>query len=465
MDRKKLIITTITALSLVFITLSVLIYLNKKEGVLSQVEGETKTNTSPFGDILSTLSGGLFEGVDKKDIEEIGTSTVGENMGKKAYLLRLSKERSPGVSFADVLVASTTLKNILVEVDATSTATGTKARKIKVASTTVENIFATTTRIRFVEGLSGNIFEYDIASSTNKKLTNTLIPKIEEAFFIDNGNSIIMRYPDKDGSTIESFLAPIPKSSSVDKLTGYFLPPNILSINPGLKPSDFFYLVKTKAGGVVGNIYNIKTKEEKRVFSSDFSEWLSYFSEAGVYLNTKASDEVEGFVYLQNIISNTFIKIVGNRKTITSLPSYSGEKILIGFGANLYIYTKKTGTYVSIPDVKTLPEKCVWLRDEESVFCGVPESIGDNPVLKNWYQGKFSFSDNFFLINTNSGSSFSFNSVKDLSLGENSIDSINLSVSKDNKYIVLINKKDKTPWFLLFEEYLESLSQEERLSN
>jgi hypothetical protein len=436
---------------------SVLIYLNKQGKSLSGVADETKTAVSPFGEILGGVSGGLFGNNKETGGNSVGTSTVSENNSKKFYLFKLSNERSPGVSFADVLVASTTLKNILVEVDATSSATGTKPKKIKVASTTLESVFATTTKVRFVEGLSGNIFEYDIASSTSKKLTNTLIPKIEEAFFLDNGNSVILRYPDKDGISIESFLASIPKSSSVDKLSGYFLPQNILGLSPGLKPSDFFYLAKTKNSGVVGNIYNTKTKEDKRVFSSDFSEWVPTYTEAGVYLNTKASDGIEGFIYLQNIVSNSFTKIAGNRNTITSLPSYTGERVLMAFGTDLYIYNKKTSSYISVGEIKTLPEKCVWIPGEENILCAAPESLGDAPILKNWYQGKTSFSDKLFLINTNSGSAISLQPVKDLSKTEPSLDIINLSISKDGKYIVFLNKKDKTPWLFFFKENIDML--------
>jgi len=58
-------------------------------------------------------------------------------------------------------------------------------------------------KIRFVDKATGHVFEANTEDVNLERLTNTTLPKIEEAIWA-GGNSVILRYLKEDGETIES---------------------------------------------------------------------------------------------------------------------------------------------------------------------------------------------------------------------------------------------------------------------
>ena len=69
----------------------------------------------------------------------------------------------------------------------------------------------------------------------------------------------------------------------------------------------------------------------------------------------------------------------------------------------LYSASGQTGITFSLLDetsgrrspirLTTLPEKCVWTKDGERFYCGVPRVIPQGTYPDVWYQGVISFED------------------------------------------------------------------------
>lgn len=318
-------------------------------------------------------------------------------------------------------------------------------------ATTTETVYATTSRIRYVEQGSGHIYEYDYASSSSRKLTNTTIPKTQEAYFLDNGSKVLLRYLDNTNRVIENYLANIPTSSVADKLTGEFLPSNITAISVSPSSSEFFYIAKTSSGSV-GNVYSVKSGVERRVFTSAFSEWLPSWVATGIFVTTKPASTVPGFTYLQSITKNTFTRVTGNRLGLTTNPSPDGTKVLLGEGSSLSILDVSSGATVAIYNLNTLPEKCAWLQT--SLICFASEGRSEANLPESWYQGKQYFNDSVFNINPSTGEYFFLASMSELYRKEIALDVTQPTISKDGKTIVFINKIDVTPWYLNLEDLL-----------
>ena len=65
--------------------------------------------------------------------------------------------------------------------------------------------------IRYVEKATGNIYQTFADTIDERKFTTTIIPTVYDAYFGDNGNSVVMRYLKEDGNTIETFAGTMPK--------------------------------------------------------------------------------------------------------------------------------------------------------------------------------------------------------------------------------------------------------------
>ena len=87
------------------------------------------------------------------------------------------------------------------------------------------------------------------------RVTNTTIPKIYEAIWGNNENSLLLRYLRDDGETIETFTSKVIEGADGKEgsLLGTFLPSDIKSVAVSPKKDKIFYLnvVSGEAQGTV----------------------------------------------------------------------------------------------------------------------------------------------------------------------------------------------------------------------
>jgi hypothetical protein len=304
--------------------------------------------------------------------------------------------------------------------------------------------------VRYVNKANGFIFEKDFGTfNVEKKISTTTIPHIEDAFFLDNGTTVIMRYLASNLETIQTFVgttAPeIVGGDSAPSLRGYFLPENIKEVAISADGKKFFHLFDT-TDGVAGTLTNISTNKKNQFFTSAFSEWLpSITSDAStLFLNTKAGATVPGFLYKVTVPNNTVNKVIGGVKGLTSLPNTTGDRILYADNTlALKSLAMKTGKTTTI-GLKTMPEKCIWTKDTITVYCFIPNTLPGSSLPDLWYQGSVSFTDSIWKINTDTGATTFIDSISTRNKG--SFDAIKLFLSPEESTLFFINKKDYTLW-------------------
>lgn len=92
--------------------------------------------------------------------------------------------------------------------------------------------------------------------------------------------------------------------------------------------------------------------------------------------------------------------------------------------------------------LQTLPEKCAFSKKDPAIlYCGVPRTLGAEPLPDAWWQGKVAFDDELWKINTQTGESA-------MLLRSSGFDFVNILPSPNEDYIFFINKKDSTLWSL-----------------
>ena len=396
------------------------------------------------GSLLSLFPFGLSNG---NTTGTVSTSTEGGNDTGNGNTATSTYDPLQQLSTRSIVGMTIVLPNYSVLQTTTATSTSkTSTSTAPAPSTDIPVMKSDVPIIRFAEQGTGYIYDVDAHGKNETKRTGTTIVRVAEAYFGDNGNSVIFRYLKNDNSTIETYLGRV--IASVDPtafatVKGDFLPENIPNLVMSPDGTSLAYLFQTNDG--TGGI-SMKTdgSAKKQLFSSSFDEWLLDWKQGGLFATTKAAGDIPGYVYMVQP-SGTFQKILGGVNGLTTNVSPSGKLMLYdssGKGKLSLFVRHENGDSIKL-DVKTLPEKCVWNKNSTAIYCAVPVAVPDSGVdyPDDWYQGLTHFSDSIWKIDASSG-----NATQITGLEGKSIDATNLMIDQNETFLFFVNKTDGTPW-------------------
>jgi hypothetical protein len=308
---------------------------------------------------------------------------------------------------------------------------------------------ADTNVLRYVNKSTGIIYENSLSAPAEKPISTTVIPKIEEAFWGNAGNSVILRYLDKN-NIIESFAGQLAKTATADNpenLSGNFLNQNISDVAVSPDQNQLFYLF-TYNSSAVGTTAKFDGSKQSQVFSSPFTEWISGWPSARlITLTTKASALSPGFMFRLDPQTKSLSKVFGDISGLATLMNPNGKSVLYSQSAsnslNFSLYGIAGQTSLDL-GLKTLPEKCVWSKDGENVYCLVPKGLTSGNYPDIWYQGLISFSDQLWKINTKNNTDTLL--VDPAQVAGQEIDGIKPVLDEKETHLFFLNKKDSSLW-------------------
>lgn len=234
-------------------------------------------------------------------------------------------------------------------------------------------------------------------------------------------------------------------------LTGSFLSQDIASISmsPNL-PEQMFYLVSNENGSQ-GTLRNLETDEPTIIFQSPFSEWLSQFtSENSIELVTKPSYGASGYSYELTPDTGRYFKKTDATVGLTLLVSPSGEYAIgsrsTGDGVETFIRDRINNTE-HLLTLQTFADKCVWSKDGNEVYCGVPNSLAfEGEYPDSWYLGKELYNDGIWKISIpNFEETYEFNITDVYAPG---IDIEKIMIDEDDDYLYFLDKETEHLWSL-----------------
>lgn len=302
--------------------------------------------------------------------------------------------------------------------------------------------------VRYVSRQSG--FVYEIKNNTIAlQVTNLFIPNIYEVVFVDAYNTVLLRFLRDDTQTIATYAVPIPPENTDGSRTqkeGVFLPDGLTGVaaSPDLK--EIVQLAPVTTGSTFTTSTS-QNKSRKEVMLSTLKEWIISWPQAKtLYVQTKAAGTVRGFLYKIDRTERRLRRVVGDIPGLTTSVSPSGAYVLYSESSTTSFTTKllntRTGSVQNL-GLSILPEKCVWLANEDLICAGGIPPEGTYPDV--WYAGLVSFSDQIYRIYTASG-------LFDV-LYENtgfSFDMINLQVDELSSILYFIDKPTGVLWQFSF---------------
>lgn len=312
-------------------------------------------------------------------------------------------------------------------------------------------------RLRYVERASGYVFEANPETGQVVRLTNTLMPKIYEAFLTENGH-VYERSLDTAGNittfvgTLSTSTDASSASSSSQTLLGSYLAKNIASMSADPRSGALFYLVKN-SDDVVGVSADWNGEKQKTIFSSAIMSWQpTILGDGRIMLVQAAADSVPGYAY-ELKKDGTLSPLLGPIPGLTLRvrpASGAGAPSATLWGQSLrgvmslFVQVDRNTIAVELP-IKTIADKCVWTLGKDLVaYCGVPQGSTGANFLDNWYRGAAHSSDALWRVDASAGTAEQLFTPP----SNTSIDIESVSVDSGGNYITFTNAADKSLWLL-----------------
>lgn len=289
--------------------------------------------------------------------------------------------------------------------------------------------------IRYIERETGHVQQTPADSLETVRISNTTIPAVAEAAWI-NASTTILRFLSDNGG-VENFVGSLSTSTSEQTLTGQFIN---RYVRLSVASSSILGVIDRGTGASIETVSLANGKVET-LFTSPIRSWVPltaantnfiYSGPAGGMLGTlfelqkgqaKKVLELPGLLAVVSTTSQAFIVSGGTLNTaFLGLATRSGEVTNLG--------------------QRTLAHKCVFMRpDGARILCAVPVSIPPALYPDDWLLGKVHTNDELWLIRSQG------EPLRAADLGGfGPFDIERIVVSPDERYALFINKNDQSLW-------------------
>ncbi len=305
------------------------------------------------------------------------------------------------------------------------------------------------TIIRYTERGTGHIIDADPDTLAKVKISNTTMPKIYEALWTPDGNSVLHRTTRAGSEEIENTLVKIiPVGTSTRE---YKIETTLLRGDKGdtvVRNTSLGYVLRDS--GVIATSA-LDGSNQSVLFASAFTDWNLFSTDTTLVALTKPSAQVSGFAY--TVSSQGLTKLLGPLNGLMILPSPIGGRYLFsrisGSVLSLTATNFNEGSSVEIFPA-TFPEKCVWSKKITSIlYCGSPEGGIKPNEPDNWYQGISHYSDSIWRFDTQTNFSDVLNEPK--KNFDVDIDVEEPILTPDEDYLIFRNRNDLSLWALKLE--------------
>ncbi len=315
---------------------------------------------------------------------------------------------------------------------------------------------------RYIERTTGHILDVSLVRMDTATATSLMIiPGIAEAAWAPDASTTLYRYMNMEATTLFTWLGWLtPRTPQVEgedvskppyERKGRYLPENAYSVVLSPNGAQVFFVLRDDTGSR-GFIENVQSGARKQVWTSPLREVTATWQAPDLLvIYTNPSSVQAGYVWTLNVKTQATDLALTQVPAATAMSSRDGKHILYsvleGTLASLRLLDRETGK-VTYQSLVTLPEKCVWDTENSAVlYCAVPDRIPRKEEYPEaWYQGRVSFSDLLWKIDTISGATELL--AEPYKLTERRMDIVDLALDPKHRYLLFRTKDDGFLWSL-----------------
>jgi len=294
--------------------------------------------------------------------------------------------------------------------------------------------------VKYYLASNGNVYKSDLDGTDKTRISSAILPNLIKILWSPDRNKVIAVFEENG----------LLKKYSYDYSTG---------ISTLLNRKIRWLSWSPTQNKIAYQYYDSQTEDNNiAIANPDGSQWTNVLqtrmknlivewpASQLISIRTKPSGLAQSVIYTINLIDGDFKKILNETYGFTVLWSPLGNKFLFSEtdaqGKNLKLkmadLDKQTTKEL---DIVTLPEKCVWSKDNRTIFCAAPKSIPAHITLPDdYYKGIISFSDDFWQFNLDTQEKTQI--LKEENEEALAYDAKELLLSPLEDYLLFVNKKD-----------------------
>lgn len=299
---------------------------------------------------------------------------------------------------------------------------------------------AETNIVRYVEQGTGHVYELNLETGAEERITATTIPRVTEAVFSDDGTYVALT--SHTDVVRDVFVGTIKVSTDGGVIDGQNLPPDADEID---LDDDLVYYTTTDSTGTTGYRINLTTNEQQEWFTVPFRSIRVIWPYSQIFFYNRTTASLEGSIY----------EISGNGFRSLTNPAF-GTVALVNPRHILQTYSDGTQLLTTAINreneavqtdlgVVAIPEKCTFdTVTEDIVLCASPITTLRAQYIEDWYKGTITSADNIWEIDLTNGEAALL--IDPTATAGRAIDIQNMQSDPLTNNLFFINKIDNTLW-------------------
>ena len=293
----------------------------------------------------------------------------------------------------------------------------------------------------YAEEGTGHIYEIDMVTRQERRVSQTTIPEAYEAVFSASGTEAVILSGDAEQGAVLGEI-----DAAGERMEVRAIPASVTNLTSG--EGDEIMFVDQEAERAVGRVLNIATLNERVLFTVPFTAvkvaW-GRTAEDRHYVYPKATADLPGYLYQASAEGLGYTgqdgyglsAIVSGATAVVSKTENDSYRSMVAEFAN--------GTTRPSP-ITTLPEKCVFSPTDGSIlFCGSDITGSEDATLPDdWYSGQHTSNDSLWKISLRTNSAELLTNPKRESGRQ--IDIIHPASNDTGTQLLFSNKLDNTLW-------------------
>lgn len=296
---------------------------------------------------------------------------------------------------------------------------------------------SSTQKVRYAERGTGYIYEIDLASGVENRVSGKTYLTVTRAAFSTDGQAVALTMEGEDGTSVQL-------EELGDRDRNHDLPSDATNLH-FVSSTTVRYLVPTEEGSA-GYSYDLDEMTTDKMFSIPVSDVFVWWTDTDTWIYNLPAPRLRGGLYR---IENGVLILVENS-------GYALSAVLPRIINDIYLITaadldqsgnldsklvKATGSTIDLPLV-AFPEKCAF--GASTLWCASTALELPRAAQSDWYKGLISFSDNLWATDTNTGRTALLDNLIDITGRE--IDVIDLTADSFGTNLLFKNKHDDTLW-------------------
>ena len=314
---------------------------------------------------------------------------------------------------------------------------------LKIKPISQEKVFGATIgvdgqTVKYYSRFNGQVYQSAFDGSGLKKISATTLNGLIKVLWSPDKEKIISVFSDNNQTKKYFYDYGSGQNSRLNANVGY------VAWSPDSKKIAYQF---TSAASEQSNI-SISDPDGtnwKNIFKTRLDNLIvEWPSKEKISIRTQVSGLSQSLLYVIDSATGDFTKILSDIYGLNVLWSPKADKILYSKTDSrgrspALILADETGINSQDPKLAGLVDKCVWSKDDRTIFCALPQEFSENAVWPDdYYKGLVILADDFYKINLETGEKTKIIG----STAQFGYDAQNLFLSPKEDYLFFTNRSD-----------------------